>query len=211
MKINEIFYSIQGESTYQGKPCIFIRTTGCNLRCTYCDTQYAYDAGEEISLEYLLLKVRDFNVKLVEITGGEPLIQKDVPELIQTLIEKKYKVLLETNGSIDIDIVNKQAVRIVDMKCPSSGMHTGMKLDNLKKLGNHDELKFVIGNREDYEWAKKLITDYNLVKFPNILFQPVHNKIPNRKLVKWILDDKLKVRFQLQLHKIIWGEEVRGR
>jgi len=211
MKINEMFYSIQGESTYQGFPCFFIRTTGCNLRCSYCDTAYAYNDGYEISPDDVLDEIGKHNPRIIEITGGEPLLQQEIPLLGKELLQNNYTVLLETNGSINIDLFDKKAIRVVDIKCPSSGMNDRMDFTNLQKLTQKDQLKFVIGNREDYEWAKKIIEKYGMYTFPNILFIPVYNSRNSRDLAEWILKDNLQVRFQLQLHKVLWGGTIRGR
>ncbi|MCP4568025.1 MAG: radical SAM protein, partial [FCB group bacterium] len=157
LKVNEIFYSIQGESTYVGRPCVFVRLTGCNLRCTFCDTQYAYDKGELMKIADIIDHVSSYRCPLVEITGGEPLIQKETPLLIQGLIEQGHEVLLETNGTRDIRPVDERCVKIVDVKCPSSGMSDMNDPENLKRLSHGDELKFVIGNREDYDYARKIL------------------------------------------------------
>ncbi|MBU4126432.1 MAG: radical SAM protein, partial [Proteobacteria bacterium] len=154
--VNEIFYSIQGESIYSGIPCVFIRLTGCNLRCSYCDTAYAYYEGVELRIEEILSRVDNYKCPLIEITGGEPLLQGDTPLLIDRLLEKKYEVLLETNGSIDISVVDNRCIKIVDIKCPSSGENDKNDLENLKRLNQKDQIKFVVGNREDYEFAKEM-------------------------------------------------------
>ncbi len=211
MRVCEIFYSLQGESTFQGLPCYFIRTTGCNLRCSYCDTRYAYEEGYNISPGELLDKVETFRPEIIEITGGEPLIQKDIPSFIKKLVDRKYTVLVETNGSINIDIIDRRVIRLVDIKCPSSGMKDRMDFNNLKRLTEKDELKFIIGNEEDYKWAKKILNEYDLSDFRNVIFIPVYGVMSYKELARWILRDRLMVRFQLQLHKLIWGRDVRGR
>jgi len=210
MKINEIFVSIQGESTYMGRPCLFIRTTGCNLRCTYCDTEYAFYDGKEMSNDEIFDIVENSGVKLVEITGGEPLLQKELPELLDRLLEENYEVLIETSGSIDIDKIDPRAVRIMDIKCPSSGEVSKNDLSNLNKLKPLDEVKFVVGDREDYTWANEIIEKYNLDQKVTVLFSPVFEKLAPVKLAKWILEDKKNVRMQIQLHKIIWGAGAAG-
>ena len=210
MKINEIFVSIQGESTYTGRPCLFIRTTGCNLRCTYCDTEYAFYDGKEMSNDEIFDIAEKSGVKLVEITGGEPLLQKELPELLDRLLEANYEVLIETSGSIDIDKINPRAVRIMDIKCPSSGEVSKNDMRNLNKLKPEDEVKFVVGDREDYNWANEIIEKYNLDKKVTVLFSPVFEKLAPVKLAKWILKDKKNVRMQIQLHKIIWGPDAAG-
>ncbi len=210
MKINEIFLSIQGESTYAGRPCLFIRTTGCNLRCTYCDTEYAFYDGKDMSIDELCSVVRKSGVRLVEITGGEPLIQKDINDLVKVLLKNNYEVLIETSGSLNIDIIDRRAVRIMDMKCPSSGMESKNDYTNIEKLTPQDEIKFVIENREDYDWSMSIVEKYNLNNKLSILMSPVFDKIEPETLANWILSDKKNVRMQLQMHKYIWGPEVTG-
>lgn len=212
LKVNEIFYSIQGESTYAGWPCVFVRLTGCNLRCSYCDTVYAYEEGEEQTIPDVLEAVKRFGCSLVEVTGGEPLLQKETPFLIQTLAAQGYRVLLETNGSLDIRNVTNECVKIVDVKCPTSGMAHANNLNNLEHLAAHDEVKFVIANREDFDFAKKVIGrgDSNRLRKNPIHFAPVFGALEPDELTKWILDERLPVHLQLQLHKIIWPSRKRG-
>jgi len=209
LKVNEIFFSIQGESTYAGRPCVFIRLTGCNLRCSYCDTQYAYVEGEQMEMAPILERVSRFGCKLVEITGGEPLLQDRTPDLARELIQNGYTVLVETNGSMDIGRLHPDCVRIVDMKCPSSGMHEKNDLANLQWLTTTDELKFVIGDKEDFEFAKEVL---GLIRKPlcTINFSPVFGSISPRELADWILQDRLPVRLNMQIHKIIWEPGRRG-
>ncbi len=209
--VNEIFHSIQGESIYSGRPCVFVRLTGCNLRCSYCDTTYAYDEGVEMNLTDVLKKVDFYNCPFVEITGGEPLLQDETPILISRLLEKGYEVMMETNGSLDINMVDERCIRIVDIKCPSSGESEKNDLENLIRLNPKDQVKFVIGTRADYEYAKE-ITRLKKPGFPmsHILFSPVYGKMSHDKLAKWILEDRLQVRLHLQAHKIIWPEIQRG-
>ena len=212
LRVNEIFYSIQGESTFAGFPCIFIRMTGCNLRCTYCDTTYAYEEGIDIPLESILTTVKNFSCKLIEVTGGEPLIQDETPDLISALIKNGYTVLLETNGSQDISTVDTRCTRIIDIKCPSSEMDDKNYWKNLDYITPNDQLKFVIAHRQDYLYAKKVL-DYPAIKGRKKLlinFSPVFNKINLKDLAEWILADKLMVRLQIQLHKYIWGEHIKG-
>jgi len=212
LKVNEIFYSIQGESTYAGWPCVIIRLTGCNLRCAYCDTVYAYEEGEEKTIPAILEAVRGFGCPLVEVTGGEPLLQNETPRLLDALAAQGYRVLVETNGSLDISKVSTECVRIIDVKCPSSGMAHANNLNNLELLAPHDEVKFVMGNREDFDFARKLIDRWGnsrLEKNP-IHFAPVFGVLPPRELAQWILEERLPVRLQLQLHKIIWPSRKRG-
>lgn len=212
LKVNEIFYSIQGETSYAGRPCIFIRLTGCNLRCSYCDTPYAYDEGEELEIDEILAKIASYPCRLTEITGGEPLIQRETPLLIQRLLEKDYEVLLETNGSQDIRRVDKRCVKIVDIKCPSSGEDDKNDLRNLSKLTDKDEIKFVIGNREDYEYAKNLLNGMpsHASRMNAVHFSVVFEKMDPRILAEWILEDHLNVRLHLQLHKLIWDQKQRA-
>ncbi len=210
--INEIFYSIQGESSYAGRPCVFVRLTGCNLRCSYCDTRYAYEEGEEMEIDQIVEIVSSYECPLVEVTGGEPLIQKETPYLVQRLLEKDFQVLIETNGSQDISQIDNRCVRIVDIKCPLSGEMNQNDLRNLDRLTDNDEVKFVIGGREDYDFAKEILKHINLppLRITRIHFSPILEKIEPKVLAKWILDDHLNVRLHLQLHKIIWGLNQRG-
>ncbi len=210
LKINEIFYSIQGESTFAGRPCIFVRLTYCNLRCTYCDTEYAFHEGEERTLQQILQEIKEYGCNLVEITGGEPLIQKNVYPLMTNLADAGYTVLLETGGHMDIAPVDPRVRRIVDIKCPSSGESDKVYWDNIALLTDLDEVKFVIGDREDYEWAKAVLKKYNLNERCPVLFAPVFGQLKNKHLAEWILEDRLNVRFQLQMHKYIWPPEQRG-
>ncbi|MCK8603393.1 radical SAM protein [Desulfoferrobacter suflitae] len=212
MRVNEIFYSLQGESSYAGWPCVFIRLTGCNLRCSYCDTQYAYAAGEAMSIGDILSAIRPFACNLVEITGGEPLIQDETPALAASLLDDGNIVLVETNGSIDINRVQPRCIRIVDFKCPSSGEADSNDYSNIDRLQLHDEVKCVIGNRRDYEFARTLLQRVrdNGKGGSTVLFSPVFGKLAPRVLAGWILDDRLPVRFNLPLHKYIWNPEQRG-
>ena len=211
LTVNEIFYSIQGESLYAGLPCVFIRLTGCNLRCAYCDTRYAYEEGTTMEIPEILDRVADYCCRLVEITGGEPLHQQDTHFLVQRLLAGSYTVLLETNGTYDINRLDYRCVKIVDIKCPGSGESGKNRLDNLKHLSRSDQVKFVIGDREDYIFAKDIVKLIP-VEFPqsHILFSPVHEKIAAQTLAEWILQDHLSVRLHLQLHKILWPNSDRG-
>jgi len=212
LKVNKIFYSIQGESTYAGRPCVFVRLTGCNLRCSYCDTQYAYEEGGIMEVNHIFEQVDPFQCSLVEITGGEPLLQDDTPILIQSLLDDGYEVLMETNGSMDISRVDERCLKIVDIKCPSSGMIDKNDLDNLSKMATGDELKFVLGTREDYEYAKKIVRHKkpDPEKINPVHFSPIFGDLDPKALSEWILEDHLDVRLHLQLHKYIWGPETRG-
>ena len=210
MKVCEIFPGIQGESTYAGLPCVFVRMTGCNLRCNFCDTTYAYEEGSEISENEILQSVNGYGINLVEITGGEPLLQKEVFPLIEKLLDNNYSVLIETNGSVSIKDVDERAVIIMDIKTPKSGMFEKMDLLNLKYLRHKDEVKLVIADRPDYEWAREFIKDYGLKDICKILLSPAYGDIPPADLSRWILEDNLPVRLNLQLHKYIYGPYERG-
>jgi len=214
--INEIFYSIQGESTHAGKPCVFVRLTYCNLRCVYCDTAYAFYEGEPISLSGILERIKQYNCRTVEITGGEPLLQPGVFPLMRQLCDLDYEVLLETGGSRSLQRVDQRVIKIVDFKCPSSQMVHKNLIENVNYLLPHDEVKFVVGNRDDYEWAKDFIRTHNLhQKVHAILLSPVFEWLEPVTLVSWMLEDRLQanfpnIRFQLQLHKYIWDPNRRG-
>lgn len=209
--VNEIFKSIQGESLYAGLPCTFVRLTGCNMRCSYCDTRYAYSGGTEMVMEEIIAAVSAFGCSLVEITGGEPLLQDETPQLILTLLENRFHVLLETNGSIDISRVDERCVRIVDIKCPSSGESGRNDFNNFKRLNLKDQIKFVISDLTDYEYAKNIIRQLPAWFLrENILFSPVSGKMVFSDLADRILGDKLTVRFHIQLHKIIWPNIDKG-
>ena len=210
LKINEIYHSIQGESSFTGLPCIFIRLTYCNLRCSYCDSEYTFYEGTDMSIDEILNKIKKYSCKLVEVTGGEPLFQKNCIELLQKLVDLDYKVLLETSGSLTIKDVPKEVINIIDFKCPSSNMKKKNLWENINYLKPDDEVKFVIGNREDYDWAKNKIKKYNLTNTCKVLMSPTYKEIEPGMITKWILEDNLNIRFQVQLHKEIWPEEERG-
>jgi 7-carboxy-7-deazaguanine synthase len=197
IKINEIYYSIQGESTKAGLPCVFIRLTYCNLRCTYCDTEYAFYEGEERSINYILDEIKQYNCKLVEVTGGEPLVQKDAIELMYRLCDEGYEVLLETGGSLPIDKVDNRVKIILDLKCPSSGMMKKNLYANIDYLKPIDEVKFVIGNFDDYKWAKEQINKYQLDAKCEVLFSVVFGKLEPIELIKWITDDKIECKISI--------------
>jgi len=210
IKINEIYYSIQGESSKTGLPCVFVRLTYCNLRCSYCDTEYAFYDGTEMTVEAIIDQVKKYNCKLVEITGGEPLFQDECIELMKQLCDLGFDVMLETGGSLPIQNVDKRVMIILDLKCPSSKMMKKNLYDNLDHLKQSDEIKFVIGTLEDYEWAKETIEKYSLIKKYPILFSVIFGLLEPVKLVEWILKDNLQVRFQLQAHKFIWEPSKKG-
>ena len=209
LKINEIFYSIQGESSLNGFPCIFIRLTYCNLRCSYCDTEDSFYEGEDMTIEQICNQIKKYDCDLVEVTGGEPLMQEESINLMKTLLKNKYQVMLETGGSLPIDKVPKEVIKIVDFKCPSSDMEKKNDWNIIKDLQYHDEIKFVIGNKEDYNWTKDKIQEYDLSN-KKLLFSPVHDVLDSKILSEWVLIDKLKVRIQIQLHKYIWDAKTRG-
>jgi len=211
LKINEIYHSIQGESTSAGKLCVFVRLTYCNLRCTYCDTEYAFYEGKDFTIPEIISEVKKYDCKLVEITGGEPLVQiEECLELMKQLCDEDFEVLIETGGSLSIKDIDPRVKVIMDLKCPSSEMEKKNLFENIDYLKPTDELKFVIGSREDYDWTKKLISKYSLNQKCEILFSVVFGKLEPVQLVNWILEDKLNVRFQLQMHKFIWHPETKG-
>ena len=210
LKVNEIFYSIQGESSKAGLPCVFVRLTYCNLRCTYCDTEYAFYEGKDYSVDEIIEEVKKYNCKLVEVTGGEPLVQNESKELMKQLCDKGFEVLLETAGNMPIEDIDKRVKIIMDLKCPSSGMMKKNLYENTDHLKKTDEVKFVIGTREDYEWSRDILGKYNLNKKCIVLFSCVFDKLEPLTLVNWILEDKLDVRYQLQMHKYIWHPETKG-
>lgn len=208
--VNEIFKSIQGESSCAGLPCTFVRLTGCNLRCGYCDTTYAYEEGKEMSVDQVVAEVKRLGCRLVAVTGGEPLLQADVCDLLKRLVTAEYQVLLETNGSINLGKVPGGVVKIVDFKAPGSGEEDKNLWKNLDYMNGMDEAKFVLTGREDYLWAKGKVAEYRLSDRMEVLFSPVVTSLNPTGLAQWILDDGLQVRLQLQLHKALWGDE-RGR
>lgn len=211
LTINEIFYSIQGESVHAGLPCIFVRLTGCNLRCSYCDTRYAYHEGKVLAVPEILAQVRRFGCNLVELTGGEPLAQKMTPALAKGLLEAGYQVLIETNGSLNIDSVDPRCSRIMDIKCPSSGEKAMNDPANLNRLTANDQVKFVVGDREDFCFAEEMIHRLP-ANFPpdRVLLSTVFGRLPRDQLARWMLDARIKARLQVQLHKVIWPDRDRG-
>ena len=210
LKINEIYFSVQGESSYSGLPCIFIRLTYCNLRCTYCDSEYSFYDGKKMKIDEILKEIKKYSCNLVEVTGGEPLLQKNCINLLNELIKNKYDVLLETSGSLSISDVPNKVINIIDFKCPSSKMDSKNMWDNINYLKKNDEIKFVIGDRIDYEWTKQKIEEYKLNQVCDLLISPVYGEIEPKEIVKWILEDNLKVRFQIQMHKEIWSADKKG-
>ena len=205
--INEIFYSIQGESSYSGRPCAFVRLTACNLRCVYCDTAYAFNEGQWMTVDAVLAETLKYPTSLVEITGGEPLLQRAVHPLISRLLDAGKEVLIETGGSLDISEVDPRAVLIYDIKCPDSGMVEKNRWENLSLLRVRDEVKFVVSSRKDYDWAKQVMSERSLAAPRTVLFSATWHQLPPDQLAQWILEDRLPVRLQVQLHKILWGEK----
>ena len=211
MVVTEIFKSIQGESTFAGLPCVFVRLTGCNLRCHWCDTAYAFHGGQKMSVEEVLARVRELGGKLVEITGGEPLLQKEVYALTEQLLAESYQVLIETSGERFVGDLPAAAVKIVDVKCPGSGESGKFCLDNLAVLDHKDQVKFVILDEADYLYAREFLARHDLRgKVDEVIFSPVFGPMSPRTLTEWILRDNLDVRLGLQLHKFIWASEMQG-
>ncbi len=210
MWVTEIFYSIQGESSYAGLPCVLVRLTACNLRCVWCDTEYAFTEGTEMSLSEVLAAVKGYTCRLVEITGGEPLLQKEVYPLTETLLGDGYTVLIETGGSLDVSALDPRVIKILDIKCPGSGMAEKNLWSNLTHLTPRDEIKFVIADRQDFDWAASVIKERDLAGRFQILFSPVHGTLGPKELAEWILKETLTVRLQIQLHKYLWGPAARG-
>lgn len=211
LTVNEIFYSIQGESTFAGRPCVFVRLTGCDLRCRWCDTAYAFHEGGPTTLDEVHAAVESYGCPLVEITGGEPLLQPDVYPLMRRLLEAGKTVLLETGGHVDISDVPAAVVRVVDVKCPGSGEASRNDWANLDRLARHDEVKFVIRDRTDYEFAREAVERHGIAdRCAGVLFSPVHGVLEPVELAGWLLRDRVPARVQVQLHKYVWGPEARG-
>ena len=211
LTINEIFHSIQGESTHAGRPCVFVRLTACDLRCAWCDTPYAFVEGRKMTVDEVVAEVARFDCPLVEITGGEPLLQEDVYPLMTRLLDGGRTVLLETGGHLSIARVPPRVVKIVDVKCPASGESAKNLWDNLERLDARDQVKFVIEDRTDYQFARDVVRQRALDRcVAAVLFSPVHGVLDPKALAEWVLADRLPVRVQLQVHKYIWGPDVRG-
>ena len=207
LRITEIFYSLQGESSFVGLPTVFIRLTGCPLRCGYCDTAYAFSGGEWIQVSDILQQIKQYNATTVCVTGGEPLAQRSCGDLLTQLCDEGYRVSLETSGSLDISQVDSRVSRIMDIKTPASGEESKNKYENIQYLTQNDEVKFVLCNRHDYNWAKEVLNKYQLLNKTQVLFSPVHNGVAPGELADWIVEDQLNVRFQFQLHKYLWNNE----
>lgn len=224
LQITEIFFSIQGESTYSGLPCVFVRLTGCNLRCRWCDTEYSFYGGRRMLREEVLAEIRQHPTRLVELTGGEPLLQaKELAPLVQQLLDESYTVLVETSGERDLSLLPAGAVRIMDVKCPASGESGRLRMENLDLLTAHDQVKFVLADRADYEYARAFVERHHLARrTPHLLFSPAFRKdatgergsgqclLDPRELAEWILADGLPVRLSFQIHKFIWDPAVHG-
>jgi 7-carboxy-7-deazaguanine synthase len=211
LTVNEIFYSIQGESTFAGRPCVFVRLTACDLRCVWCDTPYAFSEGRKLSLDEVLTEVERFDCALVEVTGGEPLLQPDVYPLMERLLAAGKTVLLETGGHVSVTDVPPGVIKVMDVKCPGSGEADRHDAANFERLLSHDQVKFVVGDRADYEFARDIVRRRALDRrCAAVLFSPVHGALDPKTLADWILADALPVRLQLQMHKYIWGAEARG-
>ena len=216
LRVTEIFHSIQGESTWAGYPCTFIRLTGCPLRCVWCDTEYSFYGGEKMALDELVAKCDEIGTNLVEITGGEPLIHRNAFVLARMLLDRGYTVLVETSGAIDVSSLDPRVHKIMDLKCPGSGEESRNLWSNLEHLTGRDEIKFVIKDRADYEWARDVVLQRGLAEkkrqgqLREILFSPVWESVDFQQLAQWVLEDHLPVRYQIQLHKVIWGANVPG-
>ena len=210
LKVNEIFHSIQGESRHAGRPCVFVRLTGCNLRCTWCDTAYAFEEGIDLSVGFVLERIALYATRYVLITGGEPLVQEGATDLIGELCDRGYEVAVETGGSLDISSVDRRAMLVMDLKCPGSGMSQKNRWENMALLKPTDEVKFVLADRADYDWARDAIARHRLSDRCGVLLSPVHGALQPRSLAEWILADRLPVRLQLQIHKYIWPPDLRG-
>jgi 7-carboxy-7-deazaguanine synthase len=208
--VNEIFHSIQGESSFVGLPTVFVRLAGCNLRCEWCDSAYAFEKGDAMEVREVLERVESYNCKLVEITGGEPLLQSDVIRLMDELLDRDYEVLLETGGSLPIEDVPAGVRRIIDVKCPGSGFSDANRWDNLEHLRQGDEIKFVLEGRADYDWAVACISERGLAGRWPLIFSPVHGRLDPGEMAGWVLRDRLPVRVQVQLHRILWPGVERG-
>ena len=210
LKVTEIFASVQGETSFSGYPFAFVRLTGCNLRCRYCDTTYAYDSGEEFPLEEVVSRVTAFGLTRACVTGGEPLLQEEAPALVSSLLDLGQDVLVETNGTVPLDRLDPRAVKVMDVKCPASGEDRKMFWDNFSLLSDRDEVKFVVSTEDDYRYAKDVVARYRTGKRWTVLLSPAFGLLAPERLAGWMVGDGLDARFQLQLHKLVWGPDRRG-
>jgi 7-carboxy-7-deazaguanine synthase len=210
LRVTEIFASIQGETSYVGLPFAFVRLTGCNLRCRYCDTTYAYDGGEEFPLPEIVSRVEAFGIPRVTVTGGEPLLQPETGALVASFLDRGYTVLVETNGTVPLGTLDPRAVKIMDVKCPGSGEDRKTLWENFSALTSRDEVKFVIGSEDDYRYAKEILAKYRRNVPFGVLLSPAFGLLAPEKLAGWMVGDGLAARFQLQLHKLVWGPDARG-
>jgi 7-carboxy-7-deazaguanine synthase len=210
VRVSEIFASIQGETSYVGLPFAFVRLTGCNLRCRYCDTTYAYDDGEEFSLDQVVSRVAAFGIPRVTVTGGEPLLQEETPALVEALLALGHTVLVETNGTVPLSRLDPRAVKIMDVKCPGSGEAGKTDWENFSRLSARDEVKFVLSSEEDYRFAREVIRKYGREQPFKVLLSPAFGLLPPERLAGWMVGDAIDARFQLQLHKLVWGPDRRG-
>ncbi len=209
--VNEIFLSIQGESTHAGRPCAFVRLTGCNLRCNYCDTEYAFFEGRRMSVQEILQKLDEYGCDLIEITGGEPLLQEGVHQLIALLLSQNHTVMIETSGASDVSKLDSRVIKVMDLKCPGSGESSRNLWSNIDHLTAHDEVKFVLSDRDDYEWARDVLKKYDLSSRVNaVLMSCAFGRIEAARLAAWMLEDRLPARLQIQMHKHIWPPDMRG-
>lgn len=206
LKITEIFYSLQGESRSVGWPTVFVRLTGCPLRCHYCDTEYAFSGGESLTLAEIVRQVKRFPARHVTVTGGEPLAQKACSELLTRLVDAGFQVSLETSGAMDVAPVDRRVIKVMDLKTPGSGEEARNRYENLQYLSMRDQIKFVVGSRTDYDWSKSIMTAHDLARRCEVLMSPVHDQLEPQELADWMLEDGLQARFQLQLHKLLWGD-----
>ncbi|MCO4747510.1 MAG: radical SAM protein [Proteobacteria bacterium] len=210
LRISEIYASIQGESTHVGKPCVFVRLTGCNLRCSWCDSEFTFTGGGMRRIDDVVAEATAFGVRTIEVTGGEPLVQRNAPELMRRLLDLGHEVLLETSGSVSIEDVPEQVRVIMDLKAPGSGEVGANLWSNLKHLDAQDEVKIVLASREDYEWAREQVRERNIPAICTVMFSPAWGEISLKDLAAWIMEDRLDVRMQVQLHKVVWGADALG-
>ena len=208
LRISEIFYSLQGETSRVGLPTVFVRLTGCPLRCIYCDTAYAFSGGQTMTLDAIMAEVARYAPRYITVTGGEPLAQKNCLPLLQTLCDRGYDVSLETGGALDVSGVDARVVKVLDIKTPGSGEEQKNLWSNLEHLNRHDEIKFVLCDETDYQWAKQVLLQHDLAQRCAVLFSPVHGQLAAKDLAEWILRDRLPVRLQVQLHKLLWGNKA---